>query len=79
MLVPSRYWPGNDKLQWEVSGADSMPALLREEREEGERDRGQMGGRVRTGVQIGKPLRVGRFQPWGKAKGLETWISVSLE
>lgn len=35
MLVPSRYWPGNDKLQWEVSGADSMPALLREEREEG--------------------------------------------
>lgn len=38
-----------------------------------------MGGRVRAGVQIGKPLRAGRFQPWGEAKGLETWMSVSLE
>lgn len=34
-----------------------------ERRGEEQRDGGQMGGRVRLGVQIRKPLGVGRSQP----------------
>lgn len=88
LFDPSEEGQDRDGYSWDVKRRGGKtkqlwPVKERREGRSGGGERGeegsQMEGRVRAGVQIGKPLRVGRFQPWEDAKGLRTWISVSLE